>query len=156
MNRLKNLVLVSGLVLATGALFGFSSPHAAGAQAVPLCNGLVPTIVGAGFIPGTAGNDVILGSPNPDTIDGRGGNDVICALGGDDMVDGGAGNDTVFAGQGKDWVRGGDGNDTLFGNDNDDNLQGGAGDDYLNGGAHNFGDVCNGNAGLNTLVACNP
>jgi Ca2+-binding RTX toxin-like protein len=156
MNRLKIRSLVFGLALAAATLVTLATPTSVPAQAVLLCQGQVPTIVGAGFIFGGPNNDVILGSPNVDVIHGGGGNDLICSLGENDTVNGGAGNDQVLAGTGDDRVRGGDGNDVLLGEAGDDNLQGGDGDDTLNGGPHNNGDVCNGGAGANVLIACNP
>ena len=43
------------------------------------------------------GNDVVTGSPGPETIFGRSGNDTIDAGGGQDFVDGEEGNDTITA-----------------------------------------------------------
>lgn len=86
----------------------------------PTCGGLAPTIVGSGWISGTAGNDVILGSPGDDQIDAGGGADVVCGM---------AGNDTVLGGPGIDTVYGGDGDDQISGQAGDDQLRGNAGDD---------------------------
>jgi Ca2+-binding RTX toxin-like protein len=86
------------------------------------CDGHLATIVGAGTIVGTAGNDVIVGSSGIDNIQGGNGDDIICGMGGDDMLRGGWGNDRIF---------GGDGNDTLAGNWGYDALDGGPGNDTL-------------------------
>ncbi len=84
------------------------------------------TVSGAGDITGTAGNDVICGSPGPDRITGLGGNDVIFGFGGDDQLVGGPGTDMLL---------GGDGDDRLTALD-------AAGGDVANGGAHVLGDLC--------------
>ncbi|MGI9603529.1 MAG: hypothetical protein ACR2QE_16715, partial [Acidimicrobiales bacterium] len=104
------------------------------------CNGLTVTVdLNMGQAP-TAGDDVVLGTPNADSISAGGGNDTIC---------GGGGNDTINAGVGNDWVDGGDGNDTVFGQDGDDTLQGGPGDDQLLGFGDN--DTIDGGPGADTL-----
>ena len=69
---------------------------------------------------GTAGNDIIRGTP---------GADVICA---------GPGNDTVYGRGGKDIIRGGSANDILYGNGAADSLHtqdAGRGNDVARGGA---------------------
>src|SRR4029079_3730079 len=94
-------------------------------QWAPPCNGRTATIVGAGTIEGTAGNDVIVGSDDGDEIEGLGGNDTSCARGGNELIEGGTGDDVVFAGGGSDTMiedasangaddlRGQGGNDTV-------------------------------------------
>ena len=47
-------------------------------QSAPTCFGKRATIVGAGDISGTPGNDVIVGSAGADTIDALGGHDRVC------------------------------------------------------------------------------
>ena len=77
-------------------------------------------------IPGTLGDDFLLGTEEDDQITGLAGNDSVFALGGNDNVDGGDGNDDLF----------GDlGNDTLLGGNDNDTLDGGSGADILTGGA---------------------
>lgn len=74
----------------------------------------------------TAGDDLINGTEDADTIDSLGGNDTIFGHGG---------NDTLTGGGDRDELDGGTGDDSLFGgNDNDDTLIGGEGADILNGG----------------------
>src|SRR6478609_789038 len=94
MKRSVALVIGASLIL-----FGASVPVAA-AQEPPVCGppgGEVPaTIVGAGTINGTPGNDVIVGSPEADRISGAGGNDIICGEGGNDVVNGGPGDDVLI------------------------------------------------------------
>lgn len=115
----------------------------------------------------TPGDDVHMGSPEPDQIDALDGNDVVDAGGGDDVVSGGngadhlvggdgndilfgaAGDDIIFGGAGNDIISGGDGNDRLFGEDGNDVLSGDAGDDYLSGGQGN--DILEGGAGNDVL-----
>ena len=72
--------------------------------------------VGAKFIRGTSGSDVLVGTAVNDSITG---------LAGDDTLSGGAGHDIL---------RGEEGADMLFGEAGIDNLEGGAGADTLDGG----------------------
>lgn len=73
-------------------------------------------------IPGTSGNDTLIGTASDDSIEGFAGNDTL---------DGGAGNDTLDGGDGADSLLGGAGNDTLDGMPGSvDTLSGGDGDDY--------------------------
>ena len=126
------------------------------AGATPTCMGKPATITKAtstdstgGWIVGTEGDDVIVGTDNDraETIQGLGGDDVICALGGTDIVDAGLGNDRVDAGGGGDEVLGDftsgtdrgpkrrvPQNDFLIGGPGDDQVQGGGGKDTLEGG----------------------
>lgn len=62
---------------------------------------------GGGNCNGNNQSNLILGSPNADTIAGRRGNDCILGGGGDDNISGGPGNNDVCIG--------GPGNDTFFG-----------------------------------------
>jgi uncharacterized repeat protein (TIGR01451 family) len=101
-------------------------------------------------ITGTAGPDVICGSPYADSIKGLGGDDLIFGGDGDDYIDGGTGNDTIYAGNGKDYVLGSDGNDSIRGDDADDYLNGGAGTDTIDGGPG--ADYCAGES----LTNCSP
>lgn len=70
------------------------------------------------FAPG-AGDDVLYGTANSESIDGLAGNDTIHGLAGNDELLGNAGDDQ------------------LFGDAGDDQLDGGAGDDQLTGGEGN-------------------
>ena len=54
------------------------------------------TIVGAGTIFGTEGDDVIVGSAGNDVVFAGGGNDIVCGEGGNDILDGGTGNDVLI------------------------------------------------------------
>ncbi len=141
--------------------------------AVPTCHGALATIVG------TAGNDVVTGTPGHDVIvtgGGRdwvrasGGDDVICAGAARDVVSAGPGDDTVAAGSARDSVFGGDGDDTLTGGPKADIVTGGNGNDRITGSAGNdtiFGhdgdddlvgstgsDTCRGGSGLDHATAC--
>jgi Ca2+-binding RTX toxin-like protein len=62
---------------------------------------------------GTAGNDVLTGSPLAD---------VICGLGGDDTIDGEGGDDTLIGGDGHDTLTGGPGTDCFVPGQGDDTL----------------------------------
>lgn len=98
------------------------------------CNGRRITVdLNRGEFP-TAGDDVILGTPNADIINGFGGNDSICGKGGDDIIDAGPGNDFVTGGPGNDLIRGRAGDDVIRGDGGDDTLIGGSGNDRILGG----------------------
>lgn len=90
-----------------------------------------------GVLRGTAGNDVICGSPSGNRIEGLGGNDVIFGFGGPDLIRGGAGDDLVHGGNGNDVISGDSGSDTLLGEGDRDRLVGGTRKDRLDGGAAN-------------------
>jgi Ca2+-binding RTX toxin-like protein len=85
--------------------------------------------IGAIIIPGTNGDDSILGSNAHERIFGGG----VLGLG-DDTVRGGGGNDTVRGGVGNDVLYGDDGNDWIYGDSGNDFISGGLGKDYLDGG----------------------
>lgn len=100
----------------------------------PSCDGQAITVdLNDGDTP-TNGDDVILGTPNPDTINGLGGNDRICGGDRGDTINGGPGDDRIF---------GFKGSDTLSGGTENDRLVGGKGTD-----------VCNGDAGTDTNQTC--
>lgn len=64
---------------------------------------------------GSAGNDVIIGTPGPDHLWGGDGDDLIQGMGGDDRLSGDDGNDAVDGGPGNDELTGGCMTDTLIG-----------------------------------------
>ena len=108
-------------------------------------------------ITGTAGDDVLLGTPTDDVICALGGDDVVRGREGNDRVNAGAGNDVVYGNAGNDVVAGwygadvlygGLGNDRLRGNRGPDTIYGQAGADFLHGGL-GF-DVIFGGAGADT------
>ena len=145
-------------------LLGTAVTSTVSAQAEPVCGPpgeeLPATIVGAGRIVGTSGDDVIVGSDGVDTITGLGGNDVICGEGGNDVIDGGSGTDVLIGdsvelppfmpsdGTNDDHLIGGSGSDRLFGLGGDDLLEGGSGDDELIGFGGN--DTISGGSGADT------
>jgi Ca2+-binding RTX toxin-like protein len=92
------------------------------------CYGFNATIIG------TAGDDNIEGTRNPEVILALGGNDRIAAAGGNDIVCAGTGIDRVSGGTGVDIVLGGDGVDIITGDDGDDAVFGEVGNDTLDGG----------------------
>ncbi len=53
---------------------------------------------GVTTVRGTAGNDLMLGSPERDRLDGRGGSDCLVGGAGDDHLDGGQGQDACLPG----------------------------------------------------------
>jgi Ca2+-binding RTX toxin-like protein len=76
-------------------------------------------------ITGTAGDDQLVGTFDPDTLYGLEGNDTLLGAGEVDTLDGGDGDDVL---------RGGLGDDTLIGGDGDDFFRGGEGVDSYDGG----------------------
>jgi Ca2+-binding RTX toxin-like protein len=100
------------------ALLGAAGVFPAVALAAPGCAGLPATIVGTAgddVIHGTPGNDVIVGLDGADTIYGYGGDDVICGGKKDDTIYGGAGDDLLQGGRGRDHFVPGVGADTVRG-----------------------------------------
>lgn len=132
-----------------------------------------PTIVGDGWVEGTAANDLIdanyieplvYGNDRVDANDARlpgrvGNDDNIRAGAGNDTVFAAAGHDIVYGGIGNDQIYGGVGNDTLYGDGGDDTLYGGAGQDSLLGGGgddsllgEDENDTLDGGIGNDTLI----
>lgn len=70
---------------------------------------VVPTLMAASAVAatiiGTAGDDVLYGTPQADTIVGKAGNDEIWSGRGPDRVVGGRGSDTIHSGAGNDVVQ---------------------------------------------------
>ena len=97
-------VTCCGRCLGTDLACGLRTVAAPGSASPPTPGyiGKPATIVGSGSITGTAGDDVIVGSADTDTIDGKDGNDLICGLAGDDVLVGGLGNDQVDGGDDND------------------------------------------------------
>ena len=77
---------------------------------------------------GTAGTDIIPGTPDPDYYNGGAGADSLTGLAGSDSLSGWTGNDTLDGGIGNDVIVGGAGTDTILGGDGDDAING---DNYL-------------------------
>jgi Ca2+-binding RTX toxin-like protein len=82
-------------------------------------------------IPGTSGNDHLIGTNSDDTMDGGAGNDKMEGLGGNDDMDGGTGNDIIAGGAGNNSEMGGDGDDTFVVVGGNNTLDGGAGLDTV-------------------------
>jgi Ca2+-binding RTX toxin-like protein len=80
---------------------------------------------------GTAGDDHLIGTANPNTIRSLGGADLIQGNAGGDTLYGGPGRDAVYGGHGKDRVYGGRGNDYLDGGTGEDQIVAGAGNDTI-------------------------
>ena len=133
-------------------------------------NDLIVGFEGGDYIDGKSGDDCLIGGTQGDAIFGRAGNDLIFGNEGGDSLNGGAGNDKIFGhsggdglvgeagddllvgGDGGDGLDGGLGKDQLFGEGGLDGLRGGANDDYLDGGAGGFGNLVNGQAGVDTCL----
>ena len=88
-------------------------------------------------VPGTPGNDRLLGSDEKDSVFGADGDDELFGNGGDDYVDGENGNDVLHGGLGNDQMYGRRDNDVVLGNEGDDFLNGDRGLDTINGGPGN-------------------
>jgi hypothetical protein len=82
-------------------------------------------------IRGTAGPDVLLGTPKAEEILGLAGGDTLSGGGGSDVLRGGSGNDTLDGGEGSDALYGGTGHDTLTGGAGKDRVEGGDGNDVI-------------------------
>ncbi len=81
-----------------------------------------------------AGNDVIIGGAENDTLGGESGDDILRGAASDDTLRGGSGRDRLIGGRGDDFLHGGSGADRLIGSIGWDELRGGSGDDVLVGG----------------------
>jgi Ca2+-binding RTX toxin-like protein len=82
------------------------------------CHTKVATIVGTAgpdLLVGTPGRDVIQAGGGEDRIYGRSGADLICGGGGSDRLFGNSGADRLLGGRGVDFLRGGPGEDRTFG-----------------------------------------
>jgi Tol biopolymer transport system component len=87
-------------------------------------------------IVGTAGDDVLTGTPLADVLLGEGGNDTLVAVAGffvGDTLEGGPGNDLLVGSAASDRLEGGPGNDILRGGPGPDLLIGGQGRDVIQG-----------------------
>lgn len=91
----------------------------------------------AARIPGTPGDDTLVGTDRRDFIYGFAGNDTLAGNGGSDFVFGARGNDTATGDAGRDFLWGGPGSDTLEGGEAADVLYAGWGIDNLEGGPGN-------------------
>ena len=127
--------LTLAVAAATLLLSGTHLAGAASAQEAPVCGPpgqeVPATIVGAGTIFGTSGDDVIVASGGNDAVFAGDGNDIVCGEGGNDTLDGGKGTD-VLAGDQLDSEpfapSNAANNDTLLGGPGDDTLAGLGGD----------------------------
>ena len=97
-----------------------------------------------------AGEQVLRGTANGESLSVGDLYTLIDGDAGDDTLWGDAGNDTLIGGQGNDSLRGGEGNDILHGNEGQDVLYGNEGDDILHGDAGN--DELWGGVGNDTLI----
>jgi Ca2+-binding RTX toxin-like protein len=98
-----------------------------GADAIYATDG-TPTIINGG-----AGNDLLVGADQADTINAGSDDDTVYGNAGNDALDGGDGDDTMYGWDGDDTLRGGNGVDRLYGDAGNDVVDGGAGDDTLFG-----------------------
>ena len=82
-------------------------------------------------MPGAAGNDILLGGDDRDSLHGADGDDIVNGDGDSTELDPSTGVDPNPQTADVDKVFGGDGADVLWGGRGDDNLWGGYGDDHL-------------------------
>jgi Ca2+-binding RTX toxin-like protein len=128
------------MTLTDTSLVGVGVDTLASIERAKLTGGSSPNILDAsGFsgrvtLDGGAGNDVLRGGSNNDSLFGSVGDDVLEGNKGNDSLVGDVGNDSLVGGNGKDSLNGGTGNDTALGGNGRDSLTGDAGDDSLNGG----------------------
>lgn len=107
------------------------------------------TLIGSGFadsVDGEAGDDLVRGRSNDDTLSGGADNDTIYGDSGADSVDGGTGDDLIAGRSGQDTLLGNDGTDTIFGGSGPDSIRGGNGADFIRGNQGSdslFGDADN-------------
>lgn len=90
-------------------------------------------VMAGASIPGSTGDDDIVGTGADEIVLGVQGDDIIALRGGDDVAAGGSGHDTLTGDAGSDLLAGGAGNDFLNGARDNDLLTGGFGDDHLVG-----------------------
>lgn len=133
-------------IFLAGALAVVGLVSASPSDDTPRCGGRTVRVVGTAgddVLRGTPRRDVIWAGPGDDMILGLGGHDVICGGGGDDVIFGGdgvdrifggAGDDTIHGGLGSDVLRGGGGDDVIYSERGNDEIRGGPGDDRLYGG----------------------
>jgi Ca2+-binding RTX toxin-like protein len=88
-------------------------------------------------IPGTSGNNVLLGTAGSDILNRDGDAPSFPGTRGNDFLFGRGGNDFLYGGFDNDQLFGDAGNDQLFGGSHNDRLNGGSGNDLLNGGRGN-------------------
>jgi Ca2+-binding RTX toxin-like protein len=81
------------------------------------------------IINGDRFSNILIGTPDADTINGRGGLDLILGHGGDDVINGNNDSDWLWGGSGVDTVDGGKGADVIYGGPGNDVLAGGPGSD---------------------------
>jgi hypothetical protein len=81
-----------------------------------------------------AGTNILLGTPEKDTLIGTHGSDCILGLAGDDNINGQEGDDFISGGDGDDNIVCGGGDDLAMGWGGDDHINAGQGDDEVNGG----------------------
>jgi len=143
--RIPHGISVAVLALALVPVLAAVPSHAVAST----CHGQVATIQG------TAGDDVIVGTPLPDVVSlgagndrfsdlgsndlvcGGGGHDILSGDAGNDLLDGGSGKDKIAGGPGDDRILGGDGNDEMTPGDGNDKVRAGKGDDYVAEGGGN-------------------
>jgi RTX calcium-binding nonapeptide repeat (4 copies)/Subtilisin inhibitor-like len=106
-------------------------------------------------IVGTAGDDVLTGTPLADVLVGKDGNDTLVAVPGyfvGDTLDGGPGNDLLVGSAASDTLEGGPGEDILRGGAGPDLLVGGPGRDVFQ--AQGGRDLIYARDGVRDVVSC--
>lgn len=84
-----------------------------------------------------AGDDVVVGGADRDTLYGDAGDDHVIGGGGNDYVRGNGGSDTLSGGAGLNFILGDGGDDTVFGGAEFEFIDGGGGDDTIHAGGGN-------------------
>ncbi|TMV90000.1 calcium-binding protein [Thioclava sp. BHET1] len=99
------------------------------------------------------GDDLWNGTQNRDLVQGNGGDDTLLAGDGYDTLFGGDGSDSLDGGSGNDWIHAGRFVPTLDETDSADTLLGGADSDSLYTGADSVGDLADGGADSDYILA---
>lgn len=109
--------------------------------------GSISPVAGPGAF---AGNDLLRGEADADTIHGGQGDDDIAGAGGIDLLHGDGGADLIHGDAEGDKIFGDDGNDELYGDDGVDIMRGGKGADRMFGNAE--GDEMHGDSGADVML----
>jgi Ca2+-binding RTX toxin-like protein len=101
---------------------------------------------------GDDGANIMIGTPDRDTMFGLGGADRIEGREGDDTIDGGTGDDLLYGQEGDDTITGGGGNDFLHGDLGLSGPSGDGNDTLIGNGSSNYENLLDGGAGDDLFI----